>query len=66
MSSQADIRGQSIEFVPRSHAMELLDVRKDFLLNLQKEGLLPWYVVGKKVFYKISDINNLIRKGKQI
>lgn len=55
-----------LDYVSRKDAMELLDVRRDWLIELQESGVLQWYVVGRKVYYKISDLNNLIKKGKQL
>lgn len=56
-----------LDYISREDAMRFLNVGRDFLIDLQGKGVLQWYVLGsRKVYYKISDINNLIKKGKQL
>lgn len=66
MKSVKSVATTEFEYVSRKDAMGLLDVRRDFLIERQSSGELPWYMVGKKVYYRISDLNALVRRGRQI
>lgn len=44
--------------------MRFLGVKGDWLIEQQQKGMLPFYKVGRKVFYKISEVNAMIRHNK--
>ena len=55
------------KWLSSQEAQEYLGVSGDFFKHLRDEGKLQFYKVGKKqIFYKVSDIDKLIEKGKQL
>ena len=41
----------------------LLNASKSTLLRYRKKGVLPFHFIERKVFYKLSDIHELISKS---
>ena len=44
------------ELLTKSQALEILKISKPTLLRYQKEGLIPYHRVGRKVYFKMSEI----------
>lgn len=52
-----------LDFITRDHAEAFMGMSRDTLIRLQNKGCLVPYRVGRQVFYKIGDINALIKQG---
>ncbi len=44
------------DFITKEQALILLKISKPTLIRYQKEGLLPYYRVGRKVYFKMSEL----------
>lgn len=44
------------EFLTKKQALDILKISAPTLLRYQKEGLIPYYRVGRKVYFKTSEI----------
>ena len=53
-------------WLSQSEAMQYLGKTRGFFDNLRNNALLPYYQVGKSIFYDIRDIDKLITKNKVI
>lgn len=53
-----------IEYISSDRVVEKLDISKRTLDRWSKSNLLKKHKIRKKVFYKISDINNLLESQK--
>ena len=47
-------------------AMEYLGLSRPTLARLRRDGRLPYYKVGKSVFYRRDDIAEMIRRGRVV
>lgn len=51
-------------YMSNAEAQAYLGVGPDFFVTLRAEGKLPYYKVGKTVFYRKSAIDKLIESSK--
>lgn len=51
-------------YISNKEAEAYLGVGSDFLKKLRLGGRLPYYKVGKTVFYKVTVLNRLVESGK--
>jgi excisionase family DNA binding protein len=51
-------------FLSNTEAQAYLGVGTDFFKALRAEGKLPYYKVGKTVFYRKSAIDKLVEDGR--
>lgn len=49
------------DFITKSRALEILKISAPTLLRYQKEGIIPYYRVGRKVYFKMSEIATATR-----
>lgn len=52
------------EFISNAKAQEYLGVNATFFKRLRMNAQIHYYRVGRTVFYKVKDINDLIEKNK--
>ncbi len=53
-----------LNYLTQLEVSELLSVHPTTLINWHKSGLLPKYQLGRRVYYKPSDIENAMTKLK--
>lgn len=53
-------------WLSNKEAQAYLGVGLDFFKAIRREGTMPFYKVGKTVFYRKRDIDRLIERGRQI
>jgi excisionase family DNA binding protein len=61
LSARADEKSEE-QVLTRQEAAKLLDCSLTTLCHYQKEGVIPFYKVGKKVLFKRKEILDSIRK----
>jgi len=54
----------SLDFISFDYIKDQLDVSKKSLTRWIKDGLIRQYKVRGKVFYKITELNNVIRENE--
>ena len=58
--------GSNIEgFISEEQAKDLIGKKTTWFYYKRKQGYLPYYRVGQKIFYKQSDLLKLIEDGKE-
>ena len=53
-----------LTYLTQLEVSELLSVHPTTLINWHKSGLIPKYQLGRRVYYKPSDIENAMTKLK--
>jgi hypothetical protein len=53
-------------WMSNAEAQKYLGVGAAFLKNLRATARLPFYKVGNTVFYKVTDLDRLVSRGKVI
>lgn len=53
------------DFIPEPRAQELLGKKTTWFYYQRKSGKLTGYRVGKRIFYKKSEIEKMIEDGKE-
>ena len=51
------------EWIDSQQAMTILKIKKRALQNLRDKGLLPFSTVHGKLYYKISDVEELLKSN---
>ena len=57
-------KNKHLTYLTQLEVSELLSVHPTTLINWHKSGLLPKYQLGRRVYYKPSDIENAMTKLK--
>jgi hypothetical protein len=57
-------KAQLEDYYSEKEVREILDKKSTAMWELEKSGKLPCYKVGKKKFYKKTDLIDLIEKSK--
>ena len=53
------------DYIEEKEAKQLLGRKTTWFWNLRTSNQLPFYKVGNKVYYKLSDIQNLLTINKK-
>ncbi len=52
------------DFVDNNQFMDLMKLSRRTAQTWRDEGIIPYYMIGAKIYYKISDIEALLEKNK--
>jgi hypothetical protein len=55
---------QKIEWLTNQQVCEMLNLSKRILQSYRDNGTLPYSQIGHKCYYKLSDIENLIKQSQ--
>lgn len=58
--------GSMPDYLSQKQAMEFLSISDQGLMNLRKDGQLPYTKVGHRVFYAYKDVVKLMERNKRI
>lgn len=54
------------KWVSTKELMAYLGVSEDYIKDLRDNAVIPFYKLRRKVFYKISEIDRLLEKGRVV
>lgn len=57
------MNANKFNWVSNDDASNLLNVSKRQLYEYRKRNMLPYAQIGRKIFYKVSDLNQLLTKN---
>lgn len=53
-------------FLSNREAQKYLDVGEEFMKSMRDNAKIHYYKIGRRIFYKVSDLNELIERAQVI